>query len=65
MSYLFLDNSYYYYYKCDFKNRFKRLMGNKIWARKKEVKKYEIIKEINIYDVVDYRKKEMSRNVIE
>lgn len=40
-------------------------MGKKIRARKKEVKKYEIIKDINIYDVVDYRKKEMSRNVIE
>lgn len=46
------------------RTRFKRLIGRRIRARKKEVKKYGIIKDVNIYDVVDEIKKEMSRNVI-
>ena len=46
------------------KTRFKRLIGRRIRARKKEVKKYGIIKDINLYDVVDEMKKEISRNVI-
>ena len=44
--------------------RFKRLIGRRIRARKKEVKKYGIIKDINLYDVVDEMKKEISSNVI-
>lgn len=44
--------------------RFKRLIGRRIRARKKEVKKYGIIKDVNLYDVVDEMKKEISSNVI-
>ena len=44
--------------------RFKRLIGRRIRARKKEVKKYGIIKDVNIYDVVDEMKKEISSKVI-
>ena len=50
--------------KAILQTRFKRLIGRRIRARKKEVKKYGIIKEVNLYDVVDEMKKEMSRNVI-
>ena len=46
------------------KTRFKRLIRRRIRARKKEVKKYGIIKDVNLYDVVDEMKKEISRNVI-
>lgn len=46
------------------KTRFKRLIGRRIRARKKEVKKYGIIKDVNLYDVVDEMKKEISSNVI-
>ena len=46
------------------KTRFKRLIRRRIRVRKKEVKKYGIIKDINLYDVVDEMKKEISRNVI-
>lgn len=44
--------------------RFKRLIGRRIRARKKEVKKYGIIKDVNLYDVIDEMKKEISSNVI-
>ena len=50
--------------KAILQTRFKRLIGRRIRARKKEVKKYGIIKDINLYDVVDEMKKEISRNVI-
>ena len=46
------------------RTRFKRLIGRRIRARKKEVKKYGIIKDVNIYDVVDEMKKEISSKVI-
>ena len=50
--------------KAILQTRFKRLIGRRIRARKKEVKKYGIIKDVNLYDVVDEMKKEISRNVI-
>ena len=50
--------------KAILQTRFKRLIRRRIRARKKEVKKYGIIKDINLYDVVDEMKKEMSRKVI-
>ena len=50
--------------KAILQTRFKRLIGKRIRARKKEVKKYGIIKDVNLYDVVDEMKKEISRNVI-
>ena len=50
--------------KAILQTRFKRLIGRRIRARKKEVKKYGIIKDVNLYDVVDEMKKEISSNVI-
>ena len=50
--------------KAILQTRFKRLIGRRIRARKKEVKKYGIIKDVNIYDVVDEMKKEISSKVI-
>ena len=50
--------------KVILQTRFKRLIGRRIRARKKEVKKYGIIKDINLYDVIDEMKKEISNKVI-
>ena len=63
-NYYFGRISYCCYCKGDLQTRFKRLIGRRIRARKKEVKKYGIIKDVNLYDVVDEMKKEISRNVI-
>lgn len=46
------------------KTRFKRLIGRRIRARKKEVKKYGNIKDLNLYEVGDEIKKDISNNVI-